>query len=179
MSPRQVVVAKTPATNPFMVVSEGTIEITTAEDEFTAFAQDIEPRLRRALVAGYGVDRGRDAATDALVYAWRKWEKVRNLDNPTGYLYRVGQNIARKQERRPRVGVDPNPGRLPWVEPRLSDALAALTSRQRTAVILHYSFDWTYAEIAEASGLSLSSVRTHADRALAKLRRALEVSANA
>ena len=175
----KLVVAKFPETNPFMVVSGGTIEITTAEDEFTAFVEDVEPRLRRALVAGYGVGRGRDATIDALVYAWRKWDKVRSLDNPAGYLFRVGQNLAKKQTRQPRVGLDSNPRRLPWVEPGLSDALAALTSRQRTAVILHHSFDWTYAEIAEATGLSLSSVRTHADRALAKLRRALEVSTDA
>ena len=80
--------------------------ITTAEDEFTSFYQDVEPRLRRALVAGYGVERGREAATDALVYAWRKWDKVRNLGNPTGYLYRVGQNIAKRAKKRPKVRMD-------------------------------------------------------------------------
>ena len=68
-----------------------------AEDEFTAFVRRVEPSLRRALVAGYGVDRGRDAAMDALVFAWRRWDKVRGLENPAGYLFRVGQRVAKKQ----------------------------------------------------------------------------------
>ena len=147
-----------------------------AEDEFTAFVRRVEPSLRRALVAGYGVDRGRDAAMDALVFAWRRWDKVRGLENPAGYLFRVGQRVAKKQRRRPLVGVSQNPGRLPWAEPGLSDALATLTPNQRMAVVLHHSFGFTYSEIAEKSGLSLSSVRTHADRALVKLRRSLEVN---
>jgi DNA-directed RNA polymerase specialized sigma24 family protein len=45
-------------------------------------------------------------------------------------------------------------------------------------VVLHCSFDWTYAEIAEVSDMSVRSVRTHMDRGLAKLRKALEVSAD-
>jgi len=41
--------------------------------EFELFALDVEPRLRRALVAAYGSDRGREAAAEALAYAWEHW----------------------------------------------------------------------------------------------------------
>jgi RNA polymerase sigma-70 factor (ECF subfamily) len=145
-------------------------------DSFTDFVAQVEPRLRRALVAGYGVDRGREATTDALVYAWRKWDRVQGLDDPAGYLYRVGQRIAKKPVKRQGLGDPPEAVCLPWVEPGLSDGLARLTAKQRTAVVLHCSFDWTYAEIAEVSDMSVRSVRTHMDRGLAKLRRALEVA---
>lgn len=145
-------------------------------DSFTDFVADVEPRLRRALVAGYGVDRGREATTDALVYAWRKWDRIQGLANPAGYLYRVGQRIATKPVKRQGLADVPEASRLPWIEPGLSGGLAQLTPRQRTAVVLHCSFDWTYAEIAEVSGMSVRSVRTHVDRGLAKLRRALEVA---
>jgi DNA-directed RNA polymerase specialized sigma24 family protein len=111
-----------------------------------------------------------------LVYAWRKWDRVQDLANPTGYLYRVGQRIAKKPAKRQGLTEMPEPGRLPWIEPGLSDGLATLTAKQRTAVVLHCSFDWTYAEIADVSGTSVRSVRTHVDRGLAKLRRALEVA---
>jgi DNA-directed RNA polymerase specialized sigma24 family protein len=69
-------------------------------DSFTDFVVDVEPRLRRALVAGYGVDRGREASVDALVDAWRKWDRVQGLANPAGYLYRVGERIAKKPTKR-------------------------------------------------------------------------------
>jgi RNA polymerase sigma-70 factor (ECF subfamily) len=145
-------------------------------DSFTDFVVDVEPKLRRALVAGYGVDRGREASADALVYAWKKWDRVRDLANPAGYLYRVGQRIAKEPAKRHGYGDAPAEARLPWIEPGLSDGLATLTAKQRTAVVLHCSFDWTYPEIAEVSDMSVRSVRTHVDRGLAKLRRALEVS---
>ena len=147
-------------------------------DSFIDFVIDVEPRLRRALVAGYGVDRGREATTDALEYAWRKWDRVQGLTNPAGYLYRVGQRIAKKPVKRQGLGDTPEAARLPWIEPGLSDGLARLTAKQRTAVVLHCSFDWTYAEIAEVSDMSVRSVRTHMDRGLAKLRKGLEVSAD-
>jgi RNA polymerase sigma-70 factor (ECF subfamily) len=128
------------------------------------------------LVAGYGVDRGREATTDALVYAWQKWDRVQGLANPAGYLYRVGQRIAKKPVKRQGLDDKPEATRLPWIEPGLSDGLARLTAKQRTAVVLHCSFDWTYPEIAEVSDMSVRSVRTHVERGLDKLRRALEVS---
>ena len=145
-------------------------------DTFTSFVGDVEPRLRRALVAGYGVDRGREARADALVYAWRNWDRVRDLANPAGYLYRVGQRIAKRPAKRQGYVDAPEAARLPWIEPGLSGGLAMLTAKQRIAVVLHCSFDWTYAEIAEVSDMSVRSVRTHMDRGLAKLRRALEVA---
>jgi hypothetical protein len=41
---------------------------------FAEFFAIAEPKLRRALVAAYGVDRGREAAAEALTYAWEHWE---------------------------------------------------------------------------------------------------------
>jgi hypothetical protein len=38
--------------------------------EFEAFVHDVEPRLRRALVAAYGFERGREATADALSWSW-------------------------------------------------------------------------------------------------------------
>ena len=46
------------------------VEKLKVERAFTAFVTQIEPRLRIALMAAYGTDRGRDAAAEALAYAW-------------------------------------------------------------------------------------------------------------
>lgn len=148
----------------------------TLDTTFTRFVEEVEPRLRRALVAGFGSDRGREATADALVYAWRKWEKVSLLDNPAGYLYRVGQRFAKKRRPTAPLFTLPEPRSEPWIEPGLPVALAKLSPRQRTAVVLHHSYEWTYAEIGDLLGLSISTIRNHCERGMDKLKAALEVS---
>ena len=53
------------------------------------------------------------------------------------------------------------------------EALERLSHRQRTAVILVYSFDWTHEEVADVMGVSVSTVRNHLRRGMEKLRSAL------
>lgn len=142
---------------------------------FTAFMDDAEPRLRRALVARFGVQLGRDAALDAMVYGWRHWDRVRTMDNAVGYLYRVGVSSVRPA--RPRAGLpDAAPAAEPWVEPNLAACLAELTDAQRQAVVLRHSFEWSYTEIAELLDVSVSTVRNHLARGMEKLRHSMEVT---
>lgn len=145
-------------------------------DTFTAFAREIEPALRIALVAGYGVERGREAANDALVYGWQHWERVRVMTNPAGYLFRVGQRAARKRRKIPSPPAEPGRMDHPWIEPRLSEALARLSKRQRQTVVLIESYQWTHKEVAELLGLHVATVQTHLRRGLAKLRTDLGVT---
>lgn len=150
----------------------------TLNDEFTQFVDRVEPRLRRALVATWGPELGRDATVDALVYGWRHWARVRVMTNPVGYLYTVGRNsvhAARPLQSSP----EPAPDGDPWVEPGLEGALRELTEPQRVAVILHYCFDWTHQEVAEVLGIKVSSVRNHLVRGIKKLRLTLGVSLDA
>ena len=44
----------------------------TVREAFTEFVQSVEPRLRLALMAGYGPERGREATAEALAYAWER-----------------------------------------------------------------------------------------------------------
>ena len=142
---------------------------------FEAFYRDAEPRLRRALVAALGPEPGREAAAEALAYACEHWERVRGMDNPVGYLYRVGQ--TRSRSRREPVGF-PAPAEvgMPWVEPGLAGALAALSEHQRVAVVLAHGFGWTHSEVGDVLGVAASTVQNHVERGLANLRAALEVS---
>ncbi len=153
-------------------------------DGFRGFVEEAEPRLNRALCTALGNDVGLDAAAEALAYGWEHWDRVQRLDNPTGYLYRVGRSRIRKQlewKRRwsgrrpnfPAVATD----RLPWVEPRLPQAVARLSEKQRIAVVLVCAFDWTYAEVAELLGVKVTTVQNHLERGLHKLRASLGVVA--
>ncbi len=99
------------------------------------------------------------------------------MENPAGYLYRVGQNWGRRKlrVRRPRLSFPTVAPSTPWVEPGLPAALAALSPQQRTAVVLVHGAGWTMAEAADFMGVSRGSVGKHVARGLKRLRASLEV----
>jgi DNA-directed RNA polymerase specialized sigma24 family protein len=150
-----------------------------ATQAFTEFVKQVEPRLSYAFFAAYGPDVGADVTAEVLEYAWRNWARVEGMGNPAGYLYRVGQSRARWY-RRPPVpfpSVDgPESSRF---EPGLPDALRRLSRNQRIAVVLIYGLEWTEQEVADLLGRSRSTIRTHLERGLTRLRAALEVSVDA
>jgi DNA-directed RNA polymerase specialized sigma24 family protein len=137
-------------------------------DEFTCFVARAEPRLRRALVAAYGPERGREAVAEALAYAWEHWADLRAMRNSLGYLYRVGQSKTRPRK----VGiVHASSGRdEPWTEPGLPRALSGLSRRQRVAVVLVHGFGWTLSEVGDLLGVRVTTVQNHLDRGLKHLR---------
>ena len=144
------------------------------EEKFLGFVRETEPRLRRALIAAYGTQRGREATAEALGYAWEHRSELEKMDNPVGYLYRVAQSRSRERRRPPAVFERPASEDL-WVEPGLPAALTALPERQRVAVLLVYGAEWTLAETAALLEISRSSVQRHLERGLAKLRRTMKV----
>lgn len=144
------------------------------ERAFEGFVRMHAPRLRRALVATYGTERGADAVAEALGYAWEHWPRVSSMEHPVPYLYRVGQ--SRTRGRKQRVVFAVPDGREPWVEPALPGALAALSKRQRVAVVLVHGFGWQLGEVALLLGVRTTTVQNHLERGLERLRTLLEVS---
>jgi predicted RNA polymerase sigma factor len=63
---------------------------------FEAFVTSVKPALVQALVATYGPVDGREAAVDALSWAWENWHRVAGMEHPVRYLYRVGQSATRR-----------------------------------------------------------------------------------
>ena len=145
--------------------------------DFDEFAAEARPRLVRALVGCRGLEDAADAAAEALAWGFEHWADVRTMENPVGYLYRVGQ--SRTKPRKPPQLPPPMAVGLPEIEPDLVPALLALPTTQRTAVWLVHACQWRYAEVAEAMETSVSMVGNHVSRGLAALRERLEVSADA
>jgi RNA polymerase sigma factor (sigma-70 family) len=140
---------------------------------FAKLVADVEPSLRRALIATYGPERGREATAEALAWAWEHRLELAGVTNPIAFLYRVGQSRSRRRRIRP---VFERPAtEEPWVEPQLAAALAALPMRQRISVFLVHGAGWTQAEVAELLQVRLSTVQTHVERAMAKLRHQIGV----
>lgn len=149
------------------------------DDGFSAFFADVEPRLRRALVAAYGPEVGREALADALAHGWEHWSRVATMENPAGYLYRVGQSRARRHRRRPLRFPPVSEAVAPWIEPGLPAALDGLSEQQRVAVVLAHGYGCTQREIGDLLGVAPSTVQNHVERGMAKLRAALEVTSDA
>jgi len=155
-----------------MTASTGSsLETRVTEERFSRFFGETEPKLRRALVARYGPERGREATAEALAWAWEHWAQVEPISNKLGYLYRVGQSRTRLRSRRALFEV-PSADEA-FVEPRLAKAVAKLPERQRVVTMLVYGAGWTHREVAEVLGISASTVNRHAERGLAALRRAI------
>jgi len=145
--------------------------------DFEAFFDAVEPQLRRAHFAVFGLERGPEATAEAFAWAWETWPRARELESPVGYLFRVGQ--SRTRGRRFRPVFTPATVDDPLVEPKLGAALVELSESQRAAVVLVHGFGWTLREVAGLRGVKVTSVQTHLERGLRRLRAALEVTAHA
>lgn len=145
---------------------------------FDKFLAEVRPRLLAGLVASYGPEIGHEVTAEAMAYGWQNRERLQQISNPAGYLYRVGQSAARSHLRP--NGYLPNEAApdMPHFEPGLGPALETLTEQQRLCVVLVHALDWSQTEAAELLDVDISTVRTHLKRGLAKLRTALKVETN-
>jgi RNA polymerase sigma factor (sigma-70 family) len=133
------------------------------------------PRLRRALLSAYGVELGEDAYAEVLAWAWEHFERVAELAEPVGYLFRVGQSKARIHlgfRRRLPESITVSVDDVPFDE-ELAVALSRLSLEQRTSALLVHGYGWSYREVAALLDTTESAVRNHLHRGMARLRRSL------
>jgi RNA polymerase sigma-70 factor (ECF subfamily) len=117
-----------------------------------------------------------DAAAEAFAKAYSRWSRVSSYRSPTGWIYTVALNRARRAARRrgrerdllatlpPAVAsVSPGDGLGVW------ELLDTLPERQRTAVVLRYAADLTEADVAAAMGVTRSTVSSQLRAAHAHL----------
>lgn len=149
--------------------------VPTRQRLFEEFLGEFESGLRHALVGLFGPEDGRDAASEALLYAWEHWDRVAAMDNPAGYLFRVGQNWGRRNATRRLVLPPVVEHREPWVEPALPAALDGLSDKQRVAVMLRHGSDWDYERIGRLMDITEAAARKNVQRGMDRLRHALEV----
>jgi len=147
-------------------------------ERFTRFVEDVEPRLRHAFVAVFGQERGREATAEALAYGWEHWARIETMDNPAGYLYRVGRSRSKPRRARPMFAAVPV-DEAPHVEPHLPEALGALSEKQRLAVVMIHAYGWSRESTAELLDVTVSTIDTHLLRGLTKLRYELGVETHA
>lgn len=146
-------------------------------ESFEDFVAAVSPPLRRAFVARYGVDLGNEALADALAWAWEHRDRLGEVTNPTGYLYRVGQTSVRgnlRRRRRALLPVEEPPEHGPDRDVHLHAALEQLSDDQRVAVILVHAHGYSYADAADVLDIPVTTLRNHIPRGMKRLRRHLE-----
>lgn len=150
-------------------------------EPFDAFYRAHVDRVCRALSITLGdASLGREATDEAMARAYANWQRVRRLDNPAGWVFRVGFNWAvswhRKLRReRPSVRDDQHPATAPPDPAGLAAraALDRLPVAQRAVVVCRVLLDLSTAETAAVLRLSEGTVKSRLARALAGLRTAL------
>lgn len=156
------------------------------DDEAAAFCHRLRPRLVGALGLHLG-DRGiaEELAQEALARAWARWARIRRLDRPDAWAFRVAFNLARSHWRRRGAERRASERARNWrSEPSGTDtasvlvvreAVAALPERQRRALVCRYYVQFTVAETAEVMACAEGTVKSLTHRALASLRERVEI----
>ena len=134
------------------------------------------------LLTGQHRAEAEDLLQGALERAYRHWGRVCRAGDPERYVRRILANAAidrwRRLGRRPEYALPADPaGRAMGdhatdVAERdfLLRALAGLPPRQRAVLVLRYFCDLPEAEIADALGCSVGTVKSQASRGMARLR---------
>lgn len=125
------------------------------------YAHEHSSLVRALIVVTGDAELAADVVAEAFSRAYERWDRVRSLTNPTGWVYRVAVNVNRRRWRReqleklllrrsPRVTTTVDAELVPelWV------AIAGLSSRQREAVALRYVADLSERQVAEAMGIA-------------------------
>jgi RNA polymerase sigma-70 factor (ECF subfamily) len=119
-----------------------------------------------------------ELAQEALARACARWERVRKLESPGGWLHRVAVNLAISHERRRRVARRAEP-RLVVSDVgapddadaiALRDALRQLPDKQRQVLVLRYFADLGVAEVGAMLRMPEGTVKTLTHRGIAALR---------
>jgi len=165
------------------------------------FERFVREHQDRVYVFALGLTRSRaeadDVAQETFVRAYRalsEWgdERLAELQE-RAWLYRVCVNVVRNRFRAARIrpaaglteevawtGTGPEAAAMALAErERLWALVRGLPPAQRTAVLLHFIEGLSFPEVAEVMDMPVRTVKSHASRGVAMLRRqyaALEVA---
>jgi RNA polymerase sigma factor (sigma-70 family) len=150
-------------------------------DGFEEWYAREHPRVLAAMAARAGdVRMAEEVTAEAFTRALERWERVREMESPGGWVHRVATNLVKRRKRRQLVEQTllrreaPEPAAPAMVDSELWEAVRALSPRQRTAIIYRFVGDLPHKKIAEAMSCSEEAARRNVHEGLRKLREVLK-----
>ena len=144
-------------------------------------------RQNRETLSGYfrrrhsSTQTAEDLVQETFFRLMRRVDCIRASTSPRGYLFGIARHVSLDAWRRAKQlgpsDVSAEALAAPEPDPRLAAAretIAALPALQREVLDLRFQHDLSYAEIAEALGVPVGTVRSRLHNALELLRERLE-----
>ena len=145
------------------------------------FAAEYETVLRAMYLLCGDRYEAEELTQAAFVKACERWDRIRTMGNPSGYVYRAAVNARTSSFRRIRVAArrvfatrPTDPISESDERDRIRRALARLPSGQRAAVVLVEWLDLSDVDAGRILGISAGAVRVRLSRARASLRDTIE-----
>lgn len=140
------------------------------------------PLFRRLCLVAGDRHEAEDVMQEAFLRLYQRWDRVRDLEDPVGYLYRTAFNLLRSRSRRAALavrrvlGIAPATDEFAAADARhvVSRALGRLTPRQRAALVLTEILGYTSDEAGRVLGVRAGTVRALASQGRAAMRESLE-----
>ena len=168
---------------PLRLVSAGAPAAAEAARSFEAFFETESRTLFRRLwlVTGNRAE-AEEIMQDAFLKLWERWDRVRLVDDPIGYLYRTAMNVFRRRYQRAVmamkrvVGAGPGVDEFAEADERhvVRKALAELSPRQRAALVLTEMLGFSSEEAGKTLGVKASTVRALASQGRTAFRKVME-----
>ena len=143
----------------------------------TFFGEHYESVFRGLSVAFRDPLLAEEAAQEAFTRAYTRWERVRGMERPAGWVYVVAVRVARRRRRDLLVEMPvhtPSGDRDLAVEVvdrvTMQAAIEQLPTRQRIALVLRYYGGLPLGEIATAMGCAQGTVKSTLHAAQLRLR---------
>jgi RNA polymerase sigma-70 factor (ECF subfamily) len=171
--------------HPWHVQTEGTrfvdegLVASGAPLSFDDFFLDQQERLYRALyfVTGSRHD-AEELMQDAFLKLWERWDRIGEIEDAEGYLYRIALNGFRMRVRRAKVaarhlvpmGRSLNPFEEVDVKEDVRQLLTQLSVRQRAAILLTDVYGYGSEQAGTIMGIRPATVRVLASQGRATLR---------
>lgn len=154
--------------------SEG-LRIALTFEEF--FETERERLFRALLLVTHDSAEAEDLMQEAFVRVWERWDRVGTLDDPVGYLFKTALNLHRSALRRAlaaatrslRPPAEHDPFERVIEHHDAVRSLAALTPRQRAAVVVTELLGYSSEEAGTILGIRPGTVRTLTSQARAAL----------
>ena len=161
-------------------VEPAELDVVVARPAFDDFYRMQRDAVARALALTLrDADLAAEATDEAMARAYQRWVKVRTLDNPAGWVYRVGLNwsvsfLRRLHRPAPRWVTGDGTSPAPTVQdPAIDDALAQLSVDHRAVVVCRLLLGWSEAQTATALHIRPGTVKSRLHRAVERLERLL------